>query len=97
MMMRMECERCQGSGQIIGTPCSPCSGKGFENSKVQEEIRFPRGIDSGATLKFKGKVTWAETSLFKFQSRVTPFSKDRGMTQLGSRKFQSWRQCLGLS
>lgn len=55
MMMRMECEKCQGSGQVIGTPCNSCSAKGFENTKTHEEIKFPRGIDSGATLKFKGK------------------------------------------
>ena len=54
-MMRMECERCHGSGQIISQPCTHCSGKGIETVKTQEEIKFPRGIDNGATLKFKGK------------------------------------------
>jgi molecular chaperone DnaJ len=55
MMMRMECERCQGSGQIISSPCTTCSGKGVETVKAKEEIKFPRGIDNGATLKFRGK------------------------------------------
>lgn len=31
----MECERCHGTGQMIGTPCTTCTGKGFENGKVQ--------------------------------------------------------------
>lgn len=55
MMMRMECERCQGSGSIIGSPCTTCSGRGIETVRTQEEIKFPRGIDSGAQLKFKSK------------------------------------------
>ena len=53
--MRMECERCHGAGQIISQPCTHCSGKGVETVKTQEEIKFPRGVDNGATLKFKGK------------------------------------------
>lgn len=55
MMMRMECERCEGTGQMIGAPCTACAGKGSETVKTQQEIKFPRGVENNATLKFKGK------------------------------------------
>lgn len=55
MIMRTECHNCHGTGQTIGQPCSNCSGEGVEVVKTSEELKIPRGIDNGATLRFKGK------------------------------------------
>ena len=55
MIMRTECHNCHGTGQTIGQPCNSCSGEGVEVVKTNEELKIPRGIDNGATLRFKGK------------------------------------------
>ena len=55
MMMRMQCERCHGQGTTISSPCTACSGKGIQTVKAREDIKFPRGIDNNAQLKFRGK------------------------------------------
>lgn len=55
MVMRMGCHSCNGQGNIITSPCTKCTGTGIESNKVVEEIKIPRGIDSGTILKFKGK------------------------------------------
>jgi molecular chaperone DnaJ len=55
MIMRTECHSCNGTGQTIGQPCTNCSGEGVEVLKTNEELKIPRGIDNGATLRFRGK------------------------------------------
>ena len=53
--MQTECQACEGVGETITNPCTNCKGQGVENVKAQEEIKFPKGIDNGATLRFRGK------------------------------------------
>ena len=37
------------------SPCTTCNGLGIETIKTREDIKFPRGIDNNAQLKFRGK------------------------------------------
>jgi molecular chaperone DnaJ len=49
------CDRCQGAGEIISTPCSRCGGQGRKLEKVQISIEIPAGIVDGMRLKMNGR------------------------------------------
>jgi len=49
------CQSCDGFGKKIMKYCNYCLGSGVQRKMVQEEISFPKGIDDGTNLKFKGK------------------------------------------
>lgn len=41
------CDNCRGTGKIIKTPCSNCSGKGYIRITKKLEVSIPAGIDDG--------------------------------------------------
>lgn len=49
------CRRCSGMGQVVVTPCSPCSGEGRKSSKESYTVDVPAGISSGQTLRLTGR------------------------------------------
>ncbi|MDA9189682.1 molecular chaperone DnaJ [bacterium] len=49
--MASTCPKCNGSGQMVKDPCSPCSGKGRVRKEVELEIKVPAGIDVGQKLR----------------------------------------------
>lgn len=49
------CPKCHGKGQTITNPCSECSGSGSIKQKETIEIKIPKGIESGVTLRISGK------------------------------------------
>lgn len=49
------CPTCGGSGQQIKNPCSSCSGKGSVRKKETVELKIPKGIEDGVTLRVAGK------------------------------------------
>lgn len=55
MVFRTVCNACNGEGKIITSPCNTCRGTGIETVTTTEEINFPKGIEDGANLKFRGK------------------------------------------
>ena len=48
------CSHCGGSGKVIKTPCSKCSGNG--NVKVKRSVKFdvPKGINHGQSIRKSG-------------------------------------------
>ncbi len=48
------CNRCQGSGQFIETPCSDCGGEGRRNERRTLTVDIPAGVDEGSTLRLAG-------------------------------------------
>ena len=76
--MRTECHNCHGTGQTIGQPCNSCSGEGVEVVKTNEELKIPRGIDNGATLRFKGKGHVNGDLIVKIAVRKHPMFKREG-------------------
>jgi molecular chaperone DnaJ len=49
------CNRCQGQGSIIETPCSECRGRGFVQKKRDIELKIPLGVDDGSQLRLPGQ------------------------------------------
>ena len=49
------CPECKGEGKIPEKLCNVCQGEGRIENREEIEIYLPPGVDSGQTLKFKGK------------------------------------------
>ncbi len=51
----MTCERCEGTGEIVESPCQKCDGRGrvWEQSRIS--IKVPPGVDSGSRLRLAGE------------------------------------------
>jgi len=47
------CQRCHGSGRVIGSPCPSCHGSGHVRSTERLKVRIPPGIDDGDELRLK--------------------------------------------
>lgn len=48
------CERCQGSGRIIKTPCKECGGRGQKKVNKSIKVKIPAGIDEGQRIRVSG-------------------------------------------
>ncbi len=49
------CSKCRGSGKIIKNPCNNCSGTGTTKTKSEINIKIPKGVENGVTLRVSGK------------------------------------------
>jgi molecular chaperone DnaJ len=48
------CNRCQGSGQFIASPCHDCGGDGRRTAERTLTVDVPGGVDDGSTLRLSG-------------------------------------------
>lgn len=49
------CERCQGRGQIIESPCQLCQGSGYRFLPHTLKVNVPSGIDDGMVIRLPGQ------------------------------------------
>jgi len=49
------CSHCQGSGEVIITPCENCRGQGKEKKKKPLQIKTPPGVDNNTKLRIEGE------------------------------------------
>lgn len=49
------CDECDGSGDTIKNPCDECDGLGSTRQKETVEVKIPKGVESGITLRVSGK------------------------------------------
>ena len=49
------CDKCNGTGKIIDSPCPDCDGNGRIRKKRTIEVKIPRGIDSENHLRVAGE------------------------------------------
>lgn len=49
------CNRCQGQGTMIDTPCPECRGKGLVQKTRSIELKIPAGVDDGSQLRLAGE------------------------------------------
>ncbi|HVC67318.1 MAG TPA: molecular chaperone DnaJ [Acidimicrobiales bacterium] len=48
------CNRCQGTGQSIESPCADCRGEGRRTETRTLTVDIPPGVDDGSTLRLAG-------------------------------------------
>jgi len=53
--IRQTCPSCQGSGQMIKSPCKKCSGEGRVRTEKTLQIHIPPGVDTGSRLRVAGE------------------------------------------
>ncbi len=49
------CPDCHGTGKIVKEKCTDCGGTGYIKNKKTIEIPIPAGIDSGQSVRIRGK------------------------------------------
>jgi molecular chaperone DnaJ len=49
LSIERSCSRCRGRGRIPAQPCSGCRGEGVVSASRAQTIRFPAGIEDGAS------------------------------------------------
>ena len=49
------CDRCNGEGKIIKTPCKECHGKGKTRVRRKLKVKIPAGVDNGSRLRVSGE------------------------------------------
>lgn len=49
------CPDCKGTGKIIREKCSDCYGTGYVSSRKKIQVSIPAGIDSGQSVRIRGK------------------------------------------
>ncbi len=49
------CPTCQGRGEVISDPCSPCSGSGRVTEEKSLEVKVPAGIEDGTRIRVAGE------------------------------------------
>lgn len=45
------CDRCNGEGTIVHTPCKTCGGKGKKRVKRKISVKIPAGVDNGSRIR----------------------------------------------
>ena len=49
------CAACNGTGQVITSPCHTCRGQGLERKTVKRSVHVPAGIDNGMQIRLAGE------------------------------------------
>jgi molecular chaperone DnaJ len=49
------CERCQGEGRVITTPCHECRGAGRIRITKHVSLKVPAGVDTGSQIRLTGE------------------------------------------
>lgn len=55
MQSQSICSKCNGSGEIIDTPCPDCHGSGINNKTVKINIDIPAGVDNDSIIPIRGQ------------------------------------------
>lgn len=49
------CDRCNGKGTVVDTPCSSCGGKGKVRKTRKIKVNVPAGVDTGNVMPLRGQ------------------------------------------
>lgn len=55
MVQVVTCPVCNGTGEVIGTPCHTCHGRGLERKVVKKTVPIPAGVDTGTQIRLAGE------------------------------------------
>lgn len=51
MVNARACDRCEGEGKIVHSPCKSCGGKGKKRVKRKISVKIPAGVDNGSRIR----------------------------------------------
>lgn len=54
MVNQRTCDRCDGEGKIVHSPCKACGGKGKKRVKRKISVKIPAGVDNGSRIRVSG-------------------------------------------
>lgn len=54
MVNSRTCDRCDGTGKIVKTPCKECHGKGTKRVQRKINVKIPAGVDNGSRIRVSG-------------------------------------------
>ena len=55
MTFSQTCSRCNGTGEIIETPCKECKGRGKIKKSSELTVKIPPGVNTGTYIRVQGK------------------------------------------
>jgi molecular chaperone DnaJ len=55
MVQVTTCPACNGSGEVISSPCKQCRGKGLERKRIKKTVAVPAGVDTGTQIRLAGE------------------------------------------
>lgn len=55
MVQVTTCPTCNGTGEVISTPCHTCRGRGLERKTVRKTVSIPGGVDTGTQIRLAGE------------------------------------------
>jgi molecular chaperone DnaJ len=55
MVQVTTCPTCNGTGEVIATPCHNCRGSGYERKTIKRTIHIPAGVDNGTQIRLAGE------------------------------------------
>jgi len=55
MIQVITCPNCNGTGEVITTPCRQCTGRGYERKTRKKIVTIPGGVDTGIQIRLAGE------------------------------------------
>jgi molecular chaperone DnaJ len=55
MVQVTTCPACNGTGEVISSPCKQCRGKGLERKRIKKTVAVPAGVDTGTQIRLAGE------------------------------------------
>ncbi|MEN6410885.1 MAG: molecular chaperone DnaJ [Anaerolineaceae bacterium] len=55
MVQVVTCPACNGTGEVIASPCHTCRGHGVERRTVKKRVTIPAGVDAGTQIRLAGE------------------------------------------
>ena len=55
MVQVTTCPNCNGTGEVITSPCQQCSGRGYERKTRKKIVSIPGGVDTGIQIRLAGE------------------------------------------
>jgi molecular chaperone DnaJ len=55
MVQVTTCPACEGTGEVIHTPCRTCRGRKLERKTIKRKVTIPAGVDHGTQIRLAGE------------------------------------------